>query len=97
MFVELNRDFAMTKKELLRVIEQAARENAKELDLRNQGLTELPPEIGQREDIDLYAAIRNNLPRLASILKDMNTLTAEIHQESGFADLIKAVEAKLRE
>ena len=47
LFVELNGDFAMTKKELLKVIEQAARENATELDLNNKGLTELPQESGQ--------------------------------------------------
>jgi len=38
---------------------------------------------GFREDIDLYNEIRQYLPRLTNILKDMNTLTAQIHSESG--------------
>lgn len=45
---------------------------------------------GFREDIDLYADIRNYLPRLTDILRDMNTLTAEIHSETGFEELVKA-------
>lgn len=52
---------------------------------------------GFREDIDLYNEIRQYLPRLTNILKDMNTLTAQIHSESGFAELIKAIEQKLEE
>lgn len=52
---------------------------------------------GFREDIDLYNEIRQYLPRLTNILKDMNTLTVQIHSESGFAELIKAIEQKLEE
>jgi Caspase domain/TIR domain len=52
---------------------------------------------GFREDIDLYNEIRQYLPRLTNILKDMNTLTAQIHSESGFAELIKAIAQKLEE
>jgi hypothetical protein len=52
---------------------------------------------GFREDIDSYAEIRRNLPKLTNILKDMNTLTAEIHIESGFDELFKAIEIKIAE
>lgn len=52
---------------------------------------------GFREDIDLYNEIRANLPQLTNILKDMNTLTAKIHMESGFKELIIAIEEKLNE
>ncbi len=37
----------MIRDELLAIIEQARRENWKELDLSGKGITELPPEIGQ--------------------------------------------------
>jgi hypothetical protein len=52
---------------------------------------------GFREDIDLYNEIRQYLPRLTNILKDMNTLTAQIHSESGFTELIKSIQQKLDE
>lgn len=52
---------------------------------------------GFREDIDLYAEIRRQLPRLTDILRDMNALSPETHGESGFEELFKAVMAKLAE
>lgn len=52
---------------------------------------------GFREDIDLYNEIRQYLPRLTNILKDMNTLTAQIHSVSGFEELIVAIQEKLNE
>ncbi len=52
---------------------------------------------GFRDDIDRYAEIRTAIAVLTNTLKDMNTLTAEIHSESGFAALIAALEAKLRQ
>ena len=50
---------------------------------------------GFREDIDLYADIRANLPLLTDILKDMNTLTPTIHRDEDFQTLIDAVMTKL--
>jgi adenylate kinase family enzyme len=50
---------------------------------------------GFRNDIDLYTEIRRTIAGLIDILKDMNTLTAEIHTESGFDELFKAIERKL--
>jgi small GTP-binding protein len=52
---------------------------------------------GFREDIDLYAEIRANLPRLTDILKDMNTLTSTIHRDEEFQTLFDAIMAKLEE
>ena len=52
---------------------------------------------GLREDIDLYTEIRSTIAELTNILKDMNTLTPEMHSESGFAEMFKAVECKIAE
>ncbi|MEL7409626.1 MAG: COR domain-containing protein, partial [Cyanobacteria bacterium J06558_2] len=52
---------------------------------------------GFTEDINLYTEIRNNLPQLTNILKDLNALTIKIHSESEFAAMIEAVENKLQE
>ena len=46
---------------------------------------------GFRESIDLYTRIRNTIAELTETLKDMNTLTPEIHTDSGFAELISAI------
>ncbi|NEZ55267.1 leucine-rich repeat domain-containing protein [Adonisia turfae] len=50
---------------------------------------------GFRESIDLYTRIRTTIAELTETLKDMNTLTPEIHTESGFTDLINAIEKRL--
>lgn len=68
----------------------------KELDAAMKGVSAANMD-GFREDIDLYDEIRDNLPRLSDILKDMNTLTPELHRQSGFKELIDAVMAKLEE
>ncbi|PWB55993.1 MAG: hypothetical protein C3F13_02730 [Anaerolineales bacterium] len=52
---------------------------------------------GFREDIDLYTKIRIMLPELMNILKTMNTLTASLHQTSGFSEILEAVITKLDE
>lgn len=52
---------------------------------------------GFREDIDQYTEIRNTMAELTNIIKDMNALTPEMHSESGFAELFKAIERKLAE
>jgi hypothetical protein len=52
---------------------------------------------GFREDIDLFTEIRTLLPRLMNTLKNMNTLTPEIHQKSGFSEIFNAVMEKLEE
>ncbi|MGF1537009.1 MAG: COR domain-containing protein, partial [Elainellaceae cyanobacterium] len=50
---------------------------------------------GFRDDIDLYTEIRGAIAELTNTLKDMNTLTAEIHQDSNFEGLIEAIEKQL--
>ncbi len=52
---------------------------------------------GFREDIDLYTEIRALLPRLMDVLKDMNTLTPDLHRQSEFSEIFGAVMAKLEE
>ncbi|MGC8714237.1 MAG: hypothetical protein ACP5RH_17765 [Leptodesmis sp.] len=42
----------MTQEELLALIDQAAEEGWKELDLAGNGLTELPPEIGKLTQLE---------------------------------------------
>ncbi|NEQ47811.1 MAG: toll/interleukin-1 receptor domain-containing protein [Leptolyngbya sp. SIOISBB] len=50
---------------------------------------------GFRESIDLYTRIRNTIAELVEILKNMNTLPPDIHTESEFAELLKAIEQRL--
>jgi internalin A len=50
---------------------------------------------GLRDDMDLYDRIRDKISGLTSILKDMNTLTPEMHRESNFGVLYDALEKRL--
>ena len=52
---------------------------------------------GIREEMDLYDRIRDKVSGLTSILKDMNTLTPDMHSESGFEELYTAIEKRLKE
>ena len=52
---------------------------------------------GIREEMDLYDRIRDKVSGLTSILKDMNTLTPEMHSESDFAEMYNAIEKRLQE
>ncbi|MCI0551819.1 MAG: toll/interleukin-1 receptor domain-containing protein [Anaerolineae bacterium] len=52
---------------------------------------------GIREDMDLYDRIRDKISGLASILKDMNSLTPEMHQDSNFSVLYNALEKRMKE
>ncbi|GCA91367.1 HEAT repeat domain-containing protein [Microcystis aeruginosa] len=47
--------------------------------------------------VNLYDEIRGNIDNLTNILKDMNTLNIDLHRQSEFAAMIKAVETKLAE
>lgn len=66
----------------------------KELDeaMRGVGAANLQ---GFRDDIDQYTDIRNAIAELTNLLKDMNTLTPDIHSESEFETLINAIEQRL--
>lgn len=50
---------------------------------------------GIREEIDQYTEIRNTIAGLTSILKNMNTLTPDIHNQSDFDSLFKSIENQL--
>src|SRR5215213_4489873 len=50
---------------------------------------------GMREEIDSYDEIRDNISNLTFFLKDMNTLTAEMHENSNFASLLVTLEKRL--
>jgi internalin A len=50
-----------------------------------------------QEELNLYAGIRSTIDRLTDFLKNMNTLTVEMHQEAQFEDIIQAIEQKLNE
>jgi len=50
---------------------------------------------GMREEIDTYDEIRDNVSNLTFFLKDMNTLTPEMHESSNFASLITTLEKRL--
>jgi hypothetical protein len=52
---------------------------------------------GLREDIDSYTEIRRTIAELTNILKDMNTLTSEMHSETDFKALFQAIEQKMAE
>ncbi len=68
----------------------------KELDEAMKGVSSANLQ-GFREDIDLYTEIRNTISDLTNILKDMNVLTPEIHEETDYNDLIEAMEANMAE
>ncbi|MDF5738993.1 COR domain-containing protein, partial [Nostoc sp. S13] len=52
---------------------------------------------GFREEIDQYREIRNTIAELTNLLKDMNTLTPDIHSESDFEILLNAIAQRLNE
>ena len=52
---------------------------------------------GIRDDMDLYDRIRDKVSGLASLLKDMNTLTPEMHRESDFSELYDALQKRIEE
>lgn len=51
---------------------------------------------GTREDIDLYDRIRDRISGLISTLKDMNTLTPDMHRDSDFEELYAAIERRMK-
>jgi formylglycine-generating enzyme required for sulfatase activity len=52
---------------------------------------------GIREDIDQYSRIRDKVSGLTSILKDMNTLTPDLHRDSDFSEIYAGIEQRMGE
>jgi formylglycine-generating enzyme required for sulfatase activity len=52
---------------------------------------------GIREDIDQYSRIRDKVSGLSSILKDMNTLTPDLHRDSDFGEIYASIQRKMAE
>ena len=52
---------------------------------------------GIREDIDQYSRIRDKVSGLTSILKDMNTLTPDMHRDSDFSEIYAGIERRMAE
>jgi len=52
---------------------------------------------GIRDDLDQYDNIRDNISSITSVLKDMNTLTPEMHRDSEFTNLYDSIEQRLRQ
>ena len=50
---------------------------------------------GIYDDLNLYTKIREKISGLSDTLKNMNTLTPDMHRESNFTEVIKSVQAKL--
>ncbi|MFN6565540.1 MAG: toll/interleukin-1 receptor domain-containing protein [Nostoc sp. ChiSLP01] len=68
----------------------------KELDEAMKGVSAANLQ-GFREEIDLYTEIRNTISEITSLLKNMNTLAPDIHSESDFEELSKAIAQRLDE
>ena len=52
---------------------------------------------GLREEMDSYDEIRDSISNLTFLLKDMNTLTPEMHENSNFAIMISTLKKRLSE
>lgn len=52
---------------------------------------------GITDDINLYVEIRTHVARLIDYLRDMNTLTPEMHKNTNFSQLIEALEERIKE
>ncbi|WP_445636644.1 hypothetical protein NSTC745_01579 [Nostoc sp. DSM 114161] len=65
----------MTNEELLRIIEQAAKEKATQLDLSNNQLSSLPPEISQLSSLTRLYLSNNQLSSLPPEISQLSSLT----------------------
>jgi len=52
---------------------------------------------GIREDMDLYDRIRDKISGLTSILKDMNTLTPDMHRDANFNEVYDGILKRIQE
>ena len=62
--------------------------------MREVGMANLQ---GIRDDIDQYTRIRANIAELTAILKDMNTLTPDMHRDSEFTEIYDGIVKRMKE
>ena len=82
--------------ERLEYVEYWEKEKAR-LNERIRGLSDFANLQGIREDLDNYDRFRDRISGLTNTLKDMNTLTPDIHRESEFNELYVAIENRIKE
>lgn len=72
------------------------KEKAK-LEARMRSLSDLSNLQGVREELDNYERFRDKISGLTSILKDMNTLTPDMHRDSDFSEIYDGIEKRMKE
>jgi len=72
----------MTKKQLLKLIDQAAKDGRTELDLSHKDLTELPPEIGNLTNLTTLYLASNQLTALPPEILQLTNLTSLYFQNN---------------
>ncbi len=67
------------------------------LNQRIKNLSDVSNLQGINEELNNYDRFRDKISGLTSTLKDMNTLTPEMHRDSDFSELYDAIEKRLKE
>lgn len=80
----------------LAYVEYWEAEKAK-LNERIKNLSDVSYIDGIYEELNNYSRFRDRISDLASTLKDMNTLTPDMHRDSDFSELYAAIEKRIRE
>ena len=70
-------------------------ERISELNEALKGLQSFADTQGLREDMDLFTDIRGAIAGLTDTLRNMNALTVDLHQQSGFEELYQALAQQL--
>jgi formylglycine-generating enzyme required for sulfatase activity len=82
--------------DLLGYVEYWDAEKAR-LNKRIKKLPEVSNLDGIYEELNNYSRFRDRISGLATTLKDMNTLTTDMHRDSDFSDLYAAIEKRIKE
>ncbi|MGE5376232.1 MAG: toll/interleukin-1 receptor domain-containing protein [Bacteroidota bacterium] len=67
------------------------------LNQRIKNLSDVSNLQGINEELNNYDRFRDRISGLTSTLKDMNTLTPDMHRDSDFSDLYAAIEKRMKE
>ncbi|MEH2125888.1 COR domain-containing protein [Nostoc sp.] len=81
----------MTNEELLQIIEKAAHEKATELDLRNNQLSSLPPEISQLSSLTTLSLNDNQLSSLPPEISQLSNLTTLYLENNQLSSLLPEI------